>query len=107
MWKERVSPTACGVLRWIIASNRSCIVPIEDDIEDETEKENLIKAIPGKEQGVWGMGDLKQFRFAMGAPDKEQRFVNAVKDAQERLKLTCTSSAMFFSSEIDLVLTIA
>src|SRR5262249_47996807 len=29
-WLARVSPVALGVLRWIIASNRSCIVALQD-----------------------------------------------------------------------------
>ncbi|KAE8367904.1 hypothetical protein BDV27DRAFT_168896 [Aspergillus caelatus] len=61
-WSDRISPAALYVLRWIVASNRSCI-RYEDDPEHQ---------IP----------DLKgyaQFRLAQGAPDKEQRFVSAVK----------------------------
>jgi ubiquitin-conjugating enzyme E2 Q len=77
-WKDKISPTALAILRWIIASNRSCIVGV-----DEPER-------------VRGMNDWIQFRFAMGAPvrtnylesiivylflqDKEQRFIDAVND---------------------------
>jgi ubiquitin-conjugating enzyme E2 Q len=61
-WKERISPVAIGILRWIIASNRSCILPV-DDLER-----------------VGGMKGWKQFRFAMGAPDKEQRFIDALRN---------------------------
>lgn len=68
-WSDRISPAALGVLRWIIASNRSCIIQV-DDITGETGK---------SEERVSGMPQWMQFRFAQGAPDKEQRFVTAVR----------------------------
>lgn len=87
-WKDRISPAAMGILRWVIASNRSCIVPVDQELDPEglvVPGSNIKK---GGEQRVWGMGDWLQFRFAMGAPDKEQRFVEAVQSAQQRLNLT-------------------
>ncbi|KAI5209859.1 hypothetical protein E4T39_00594 [Aureobasidium subglaciale] len=68
-WVDRISPAAFSLLRWTLASNRSCIVAI-----DEPEK------------GVHGMPDFMQFRFAMGAPDKEHRFKKAVEETKTRLK---------------------
>ena len=61
-WCDRISPAALYALRWIVASNRSCI-RYEDDPEHK---------IPDLE-------GYAQFRLAQGAPDKEQRFVSAVK----------------------------
>ncbi|KAE8382766.1 hypothetical protein BDV26DRAFT_288323 [Aspergillus bertholletiae] len=61
-WLDRISPAALYTLRWIVASNRSCI-RYEDDPEHQ---------IPDLE-------GYAQFRLAQGAPDKEQRFVSAVK----------------------------
>lgn len=87
-WKDRISPAAMGVLRWVIASNRSCIVPVDQELDPEGFVVAGSKTKKGGEQRVWGMGDWLQFRFAMGAPDKEQRFVEAVQSAQRRLKLT-------------------
>ena len=69
-WTDRLSPAALGVLRWIIASNRSCIVQV-DNIDGESRK---------AEERVSGMSQWMQFRFAQGAPDKEQRFVTAVRE---------------------------
>ncbi|KAI9037257.1 putative ubiquitin conjugating enzyme [Aspergillus affinis] len=69
-WTERISPAALYVLRWIVASNRSCIM-YEENPEDR------VSGIPG-----W-----MQFRLAQGAPDKEHRFVHAVGSTTERLKL--------------------
>jgi len=81
-FKNKLSPSALGLLRWIIASNRSCIVPLEDDDE----------SVPSGFSPVQGMSPgWKQFRFAMGAPDKEQRFVNSVREAQTRLNSKCAS----------------
>lgn len=70
-WQDRISPAAAGVLRWIIASNRSCIIEV-DRIEGETSR--------ASEERVTGMSQWMQFRFAQGAPDKEQRFIQSVRD---------------------------
>ncbi|KAA6414543.1 MAG: hypothetical protein FRX48_01292 [Lasallia pustulata] len=78
-WMERISPAALGVLRWIIASNRSCIVQV-DSI-------NVDGDICNSEERVYGMHQWMQFRFAQGAPDKEQRFIESVREASERLSL--------------------
>ncbi|KAF3942249.1 hypothetical protein ABW19_dt0202397 [Dactylella cylindrospora] len=95
-WKNRISPSALLLLRWIVASNRSCIVQIDetpDDPVDTTalnsppdipsiveETKEKKKPILGEER-VHGMEGWIQFRFAMGAPDKEQRFVSEVRSA--------------------------
>ncbi|KGQ01286.1 hypothetical protein PAAG_12057 [Paracoccidioides lutzii Pb01] len=63
-WRCKISKSALDVLRWIISSNRSCI--IEDDNDSDR---------------VSGMEAFMQLRFAQGAPDKEQRFVQAVVEA--------------------------
>lgn len=69
-WVDRISPSALGVLRWIVASNRACIMQVDDPAS-----------------GAYGMKEWKQFRFAMGAPDKEQRFQTSVRDTTARLSL--------------------
>ena len=75
-WAERISPAALGVLRWIIASNRSCIIQIDAlDGSDRTSEER-----------VSGMPGWMQFRFAQGAPDKEQRFVTSIRDTTPNAK---------------------
>ena len=75
-WAERISPAALGVLRWIIASNRSCIIQV-----DSLEGSN-----PRSEERVSGMPGWMQFRFAQGAPDKEQRFVTSIRDTTPNAK---------------------
>lgn len=80
-WQERISPAALGMLRWIIASNRSCIVqvdkcPGQDDAELTASKIRLNQRVSNIST------DWVQFRFAQGSPDKEQRFLNALREAQ-------------------------
>ena len=62
-WKERISTAALGILRWIIASNRSYIKL--DHPRNSQDK-------------VTGMYDFIQFRLVQGAPNKEHEFTNAV-----------------------------
>lgn len=69
-WVDRISASALGVLRWIVASNRACIMQVDNEAT-----------------GAYGMKEWKQFRFAMGAPDKEQRFQTSVRDTTARLQL--------------------
>ena len=75
-WHDRISPAAAGVLRWIIASNRSCIIQI-DKLDGESSS--------APEERVSGMPQWMQFRFAQGAPDKEQRFIQSIRDVTIQL----------------------
>lgn len=72
-WKERISPAALGILRWIVASNRSYI-----KLDDSRNPE---KKIPG-------MHDFIQFRLIQGAPDKEHEFATAVIEHGHRTSPT-------------------
>lgn len=77
-WRERISQPALNILRWIIASNRSCIMQVDtlvgaDGMYDTASIEDRIS----------GMDEYMQFRFAQGAPDKEQRFIDCVKKETE------------------------
>ncbi|MCJ1398482.1 hypothetical protein MMC11_001682 [Xylographa trunciseda] len=76
-WSDRISPAAFGVIRWIIASNRSCLVQI-DRHDDGTNR---------SAERVSGMSGYMQFRFAQGSPDKEQRFVTAIRETTQRLAI--------------------
>jgi ubiquitin-conjugating enzyme E2 Q len=80
-WKDRISPAALGMLRWIIASNRSCLVqvdkcPGQDDNDVAMAKVRLDQRVSNISEN-W-----VQFRFAQGSPDKEQRFLNALRAQQ-------------------------
>ncbi|KAL6715304.1 hypothetical protein ACLMJK_007569 [Lecanora helva] len=75
-WADRISPAGLGLLRWIIASNRSCIIQVD----------NLDGSARKLEDRVSGMPGWMQFRFAQGAPDKEQRFITSVRNTTSNFK---------------------
>jgi ubiquitin-conjugating enzyme E2 Q len=81
-WTDRISPAALGLLRWIIASNRSSIVQVDISLGQE-DSENLMKKSKPDER-VSNMDGYVQFRFAQGAPDKEHRFHKALEETQDR-----------------------
>lgn len=83
-WKDRMPDACLQVLRWIIASNRACIVQVDspEDV-DQSSKKTSKKS----EERVFGMKGWLQFRFAMGAPDKERRFLDSVQANRDRLNL--------------------
>ena len=66
-WSDRIPKPTYDIMRWIVASNRSCI--IQDDLESNPNA------------GVQGVDGYLQFRFAQGAPDKEERFLQSVAAA--------------------------
>ncbi|TGO10341.1 hypothetical protein BTUL_0138g00280 [Botrytis tulipae] len=83
-WTERISPAALGLLRWIIASNRSCLVQV-DKCPGQIDSV-LADAKIRPDQKVSQIGEnWMQFRFAQGSPDKEERFLNALKEQQASL----------------------
>jgi ubiquitin-conjugating enzyme E2 Q len=81
-WVERMPRDATNLLRWIIASNRACIMQVEAE-----GGENAKGTISHKEERLHGADGYMQFRFAMGAPDKESRFVSEVRKTTDRLNL--------------------
>ncbi|QIW97298.1 hypothetical protein AMS68_002816 [Peltaster fructicola] len=85
-WVERIPSATLSLLRWIIASNRACIMQVDgmSAMKDSTGLE-VKKAF--RQERLYGMQGWVQFRFAMGAPDKEERFMTAVRDTATRLKL--------------------
>ncbi|KAF2215987.1 hypothetical protein CERZMDRAFT_34504 [Cercospora zeae-maydis SCOH1-5] len=90
-WSECISSSALSLLRWIIASNRSCIMQVDGNDPaggDNAESSAGAPTVFGKTQErCYGMKDYMQFRFAMGAPDKEQRFITEVRNTATRLNL--------------------
>lgn len=78
-FRDRISKNALDLLRWVIASNRSCIMQVD--------RTSSSPSFPGAEDRVSGMAKWMQFRFAQGAPDKEQRFTDCVKEVANRLQL--------------------
>ncbi|KAK4504097.1 hypothetical protein PRZ48_005012 [Zasmidium cellare] len=84
-WVDRISPSALSLLRWIIASNRACIMQVDGQVEGATQTPS--SGVDRSADRCFGMKDHMQFRFAMGAPDKEQRFITEVRKTTTRLKL--------------------
>lgn len=78
-FRDKISDAALNLLRWIIASNRSCIMQVD--------RMSSSPSSAGAEDRVSGMAEWMQFRFAQGAPDKEQRFMDCVKEVSTRLKI--------------------
>ncbi|KAK8188158.1 uncharacterized protein BKA78DRAFT_373721 [Phyllosticta capitalensis] len=75
---HRIPPPALGLLRWIIASNRACIMQI--GLPSDTDDVDT-----GLQEAVHGMDGWMQFKFAMGAPDKERRFVQSVQKIKAKI----------------------
>lgn len=82
-WVERMPRDVTNLLRWIIASNRACIMQADSD-----DLGGKAKGVANhKEERLYGADGYMQFRFAMGAPDKEARFVSEVRQTTDRLGL--------------------
>lgn len=82
---NRIPPAAMKLLRWIIASNRSFIVQLENPPSQST---NL--ADPGDQrpdrlrERISGLDGWMQFRFAQGSPEKEALFLNSLKEVPKQ-----------------------
>ena len=96
-WRDRLSESTLNLLRWIIASNRSCIVQVDKSplasaqttsraLPETTAASDNSTSVAGTEDRVSGMANWMQFRFAQGAPDKEQRFIDCVKEVAARTR---------------------
>ncbi|KFY23693.1 hypothetical protein V493_05675 [Pseudogymnoascus sp. VKM F-4281 (FW-2241)] len=76
-WTDRLCPAALGLLRWIVSSNLSCIVQV-DRYPGQPETDSLSNSASRLDQKVTNLDGWMQFRFAQGAPDKEQKFHRAL-----------------------------
>ncbi len=98
-WKDRVTPAALGMLRWIIASNRSCIVQV-DKVPGQAEDDGILSKVK-LDQRISNVSDSwVQFRFAQGSPDKEQRFLKALKDELTNLDANYPTLFAFHGSPV-------
>ncbi|KAI9648683.1 hypothetical protein NHQ30_003321 [Ciborinia camelliae] len=98
-WTERISPAALGLLRWVIASNRSCLVQVDKCPGQNDSVLAEVKIRP--DQKVSEIGDnWVQFRFAQGSPDKELRFLNALKAQQANLSSKYPTMFAFHGSAL-------
>jgi len=77
----RLSAAGLGVLRWIVASCRSSIISVDNPSLTLDEDTDDTKVLPStNEPRVPGLDGWVQFRFASGNPDKEARFLKAIKE---------------------------
>ena len=86
-WKERLPPAVVGILRWIIASNRSCIMQVDDQglaYQNSSGADKVALTVKKGEQRIDGVDSWLQFRFAMGAPDKEKRFIESLHHGDDK-----------------------
>lgn len=81
----RVSSSALTLLNWIVASNRSFIMQVNQvDDRHATDRDSLDTIKTRKDEVIPSMGDhMVQFRFAQGTPDKEFGFHRALKGLEK------------------------
>lgn len=82
-WTERITQPALTLLRWIISSNRSIICQVNSVPGQEVQ--DALSSGVRLDDRVTGMENMIQFRFAQGAPDKEQRFVDSLTRMKDKL----------------------
>ncbi|KAI1127543.1 hypothetical protein F5Y10DRAFT_292726 [Nemania abortiva] len=80
---NRIPPSAMKLLRWIIASNRSFIVRVNDSPINDVNLDNTTNKRPDRSrEKISGVDGWIQFRFAQGSPEKEALFLDALKDLE-------------------------
>jgi len=100
---EQVSPAAAALLQWIVSSNRSCIYQVDrarrfsvqtntitdptTDVHHPLSTEPAGRGRNREGERIPGMEAYIQFRFAQGSPDKEQRFLKALREVVQRKKI--------------------
>ncbi|KAI0970763.1 hypothetical protein F4678DRAFT_472786 [Xylaria arbuscula] len=80
---DRIPSEAMKLLRWIIASNRSFIVQLDNPSSpgaDTTGMEDII--LDRSREKVSGIDGWIQFRFAQGSPEKEALFLDALQEVK-------------------------
>lgn len=81
---QGISSSAATLLEWIVASNRSFILQVNQVNDVHSQDADLLSTIKTREQEVIPSLNKNyiQFRFAMGNPDKELRFQRALKELE-------------------------
>ncbi|KAK7751944.1 hypothetical protein SLS62_006087 [Diatrype stigma] len=77
----KIVPASMGLLRWIVASNRSYIVQIDEPTEEEQDDDG--KVTTREQERIAGVDGWVQFRFAQGSPEKEALFQQALEGIQK------------------------
>lgn len=86
---QGISSSAATLLEWIVASNRSFILQVNQVNDVHSLDNGLLGTIKTRDQEVIPSLDQNyiQFRFAMGSPDKELRFQRALKELEAQRSL--------------------
>ncbi|KAH7040159.1 uncharacterized protein B0I36DRAFT_310070 [Microdochium trichocladiopsis] len=79
---SRMVPSALSLLRWIIASNRSCIMQI-GNLDLRLTGQGPKQETSDDPRQVLGLDGWLQFRFAQGSPEHELRFQHALRDVKK------------------------
>ncbi|KAI0013190.1 hypothetical protein F4779DRAFT_440507 [Xylariaceae sp. FL0662B] len=74
---DRLTPAAMGLLRWIVASNRSYIVQVDECLDSDGSP--VDSNLGRKHERISGVDGWMQFRFAQGSPEKEALFSEALE----------------------------
>ena len=77
---DRLTPAASKLLRWIVASNRSFIVQVD---ECPTENGQPEEGLARHQEHISGVNGWLQFRFAQGSPEKEVLFQQALQQVKK------------------------
>lgn len=86
-WNKMV-PSALSLLRWILASNRSCIMQVGsiNRISGTETDKKVAQEAAGDPRYIPGLDNYVQFRFAQGSPDHEVRFQSALRQVTKPQK---------------------
>ncbi|KAI0799928.1 hypothetical protein GGR55DRAFT_692564 [Xylaria sp. FL0064] len=80
---NRIPSESMKLLRWIIASNRSFIVQLENPPEANAKSSGVKVNSPDRaREKIEGIDGWIQFRFAQGSPEKEALFLNALQEVE-------------------------
>eukprot|EP00934_Nitzschia_sp_Nitz4_P004595 Nitzschia sp. Nitz4//scaffold67_size101165//20448//23318//NITZ4_004522-RA/size101165-snap-gene-0.10-mRNA-1//-1//CDS//3329556453//4585//frame0 len=91
---DAVSPAAESLLRWIVTSNRSCILQVDRCRSVEGKEELMEPQRPAgrgrnrEHERIGGIAGWVQFRCAQGVADKERRFNQAIHGVAARKGIT-------------------
>ncbi|KAI0536306.1 hypothetical protein GGR58DRAFT_514705 [Xylaria digitata] len=81
---NRIPPAAMKLLRWIIASNRSYIVQLNNHSTKDVKPSGVEDEISDRSlEMISGVDDWIQFRFAQGSPEKEALFLDALREVEK------------------------
>ncbi|KAK5632504.1 hypothetical protein RRF57_008218 [Xylaria bambusicola] len=81
---NRIPLESMKLLRWIIASNRSFIIQLDDPSSTDINSNREEHKRPDRSQErILGVDGWIQFRFAQGSPEKEALFFDALDEVQK------------------------